>query len=92
MSEVGNDGFVPLFDGVSLAGWHAAPRIYGSVYPGGPSVLEHFDSLGLQRPVEPEKHPARWKVEDGVLIGEQDAPGAATAATLSATRRSGTSN
>ena len=32
-------GFVPLFDGVSMAGWHAAPRIYGSVYPGGPSVL-----------------------------------------------------
>jgi len=75
MSDVSNDGFVPLFDGVSLAGWHAAPRIYGSVYPGGPSVLEHFDSLGLERPVEPEKHPARWKVEDGVLVGEQDAPG-----------------
>jgi hypothetical protein len=69
------EAFVPLFDGVSLAGWHTAPRVYGSVYPGGPSVLEHFDSLGLQRPVEPEKHPARWKVEDGVLIGEQDAPG-----------------
>ncbi|BAS14590.1 uncharacterized protein YfiH [Arthrobacter sp. Hiyo8] len=57
-----------------------------------PSVLEHFDSLGLERPVEPEKHPARWKVEDGVLVGEQDAPGAATAATWSATRRLGTSN
>ncbi|WP_241710820.1 3-keto-disaccharide hydrolase [Arthrobacter bambusae] len=70
-----DDGFVPLFDGVSLAGWHTAPRIYGSVYPGGPSVLEHFDSLGLQRPVETEKNPARWKVEDGVLIGEQDSPG-----------------
>ncbi len=70
-----DEAFVPLFDGVSLAGWHTAPRIYGSVYPGGPSVLEHFDNLGLQRPVEPEKHPARWKVKDGVLIGEQDAPG-----------------
>ena len=70
-----DDGFVPLFDGVSLAGWRAAPRVYGTVYPGGPSLLEHFDALGLDRPVEPEKHPARWFVEDGILVGEQDAPG-----------------
>ena len=67
--------FVPIFDGLSLAGWHPAPRIYGTVYPGGPSVLEHFDQLGLARPVEPEKHPAHWFVEDGVLVGEQDTPG-----------------
>ncbi|AXJ09805.1 DUF1080 domain-containing protein [Arthrobacter sp. PM3] len=69
------DGFTPLFDGASLAGWHAAPRVYGTLYPGGPSVLEHFDRLGLERPVDPEQHPARWFVEDGVLVGEQDAPG-----------------
>ena len=25
--------------------------------------------------MEPEKHPAHWFVEDGVLVGEQDAPG-----------------
>ncbi|KIS29016.1 hypothetical protein TV39_02610 [Arthrobacter sp. SPG23] len=36
-------GFVPLFDGVCLAGWHTAPRIDGAEYPGGPSVLELFD-------------------------------------------------
>jgi 3-keto-disaccharide hydrolase len=53
--------FVPIFDGLSLAGWHPAPRIYGAVYPGGPSVLEHFDQLGLARPVEPEKHPAHCR-------------------------------
>ncbi|WP_026556746.1 3-keto-disaccharide hydrolase [Arthrobacter sp. 35W] len=69
------NGFVALFDGASLAGWRAVPRIYGTVFPGGPSVLEHFDAMGLQRPVEPELHPARWFVSDGVLIGEQDAPG-----------------
>lgn len=67
--------YTPLFDGVSLKGWHAVPRVYGTEYPGGPSILERFDSRGLARPVEPEKHPAVWTVEDGVLIGEQDYPG-----------------
>lgn len=69
------NGFVPLFDGVSLSGWRTAPRVYGSVYPGGPSVLEMFEQDGRELPVEPEKHPAHWFVEDGVLVGEQDSPG-----------------
>jgi hypothetical protein len=30
-----DDGFVALFDGVSLDGWHATPRIYGFEYPRG---------------------------------------------------------
>ncbi len=68
-------GFRSLFDGTTLAGWRSVPRVYGTVYPGGPSILEYFDSMGLARPVEPEKHPAHWSVEDGVLIGEQDTPG-----------------
>lgn len=71
----GSNGFVPLFDGVSLSGWRTVPRIYGSLYPGGPSVLEMFEQDGRELPVEPEKHPARWFVEDGVLVGEQDSPG-----------------
>jgi hypothetical protein len=70
-----DDGFVSLFDGSSLAGWHRAPRIYGNLYPGGPSVLEWFDSIGLDRPVNPEDHPARWYVQDGAIVGEQDSPG-----------------
>src|ERR1700737_77132 len=76
-SEEGDrdEGFVALFDGVSLDGWHATPRIYGSEYPGGPSVLEVFDRKGIARPVDPEKHPAVWRIDDGVIIGEQDAPG-----------------
>jgi hypothetical protein len=73
--EHDDGGFVPLFDGISLAGWHAVPRVYGTEYPGGPSILERFDSMGLDRPVEPEKHAARWFAEDGILVGEQDSPG-----------------
>jgi hypothetical protein len=70
-----DDGYVALFDGASLAGWRSVPRIYGTEYPGGPSILERFDSMGLVQPVEPEKYPARWFVQDGVLVGEQDSPG-----------------
>jgi Domain of Unknown Function (DUF1080) len=70
-----DDGFVDLFDGHTLAGWHAAPRVYGNQYPGGPPVADLFRELGITPPVDPELHPARWTVEDGVVIGEQDAPG-----------------
>jgi hypothetical protein len=69
------DGFVPLFDGETLAGWRTAPRIYGSLYPGGPSVLEMFERDGRELPQDPEKHPAHWFVEDSVLVGQQDSPG-----------------
>lgn len=69
------DGFLPLFDGSTLAGWRAVPRVYGTEYPGGPLLLEQFEALGLTPPVDPENHPARWFAEDGVLVGEQDTPG-----------------
>jgi hypothetical protein len=68
-------GYRALFDGRSLAGWSAIPRIYGSLYPGGPPVTDYFASMGVAVPVEPEKHPAKWRVEDGALVGEQDLPG-----------------
>lgn len=67
-------GFRPLFDGTSLAGWHAVPRVYGSVYPGGPTVYDVFAEYGIATPPDPERHPARWFVEDGVLVGEQSMP------------------
>lgn len=73
--QTADDGFRPLFDGSSLKGWKVVPRTYGLVYPGGPTVQELFDSMGVQPPAEPEKHPAHWFVEGGVLIGEQEAPG-----------------
>jgi hypothetical protein len=70
-----DDGYVPLFDGSTLDGWHPAPRVYGTVYPGGPHVHELFAQRGIEPPVEPEKHPAVWTVEDGAIVGRQDAPG-----------------
>jgi hypothetical protein len=71
--EVG--GYRALFDGRTLDGWFAVPRIYGTVFPGGPSVADYFAEIGVSPPVDPENHPAAWRVDDGVLIGEQDAPG-----------------
>ena len=68
--------FRPLFDGKTLKGWRAIPRVAGNVWPGGPSVAEMRKARGVASPVEPEKHPARWFVKDGVLIGEQEFPGA----------------
>lgn len=68
-------GFRSLFDGHSLKGWHAAPRVYGALYPGGPSVYSKLVDLGIELPVNPEKYPAAWNVENGVIIGEQAEPG-----------------
>jgi hypothetical protein len=68
----GEPPFNFLVDGVSLPGWRPAPRVCGAEYPGGPSVLELFDHRGIPRPDEPEKHPARWHVEDGAIIAEPD--------------------
>lgn len=69
------EGFEPLFDGSTLDGWHAAPRVYGTIYPGGPHLNTLFAEMGVEPPVEPEKHAAAWHVEDGAIIGEQDTPG-----------------
>jgi len=69
------DGYRDLFDGRSTSGWSAIPRVYGTLYPGGPPLSEYFEANGVTPPAHPEEHPAAWRVDNGVLIGEQDAPG-----------------
>ncbi|GGM62855.1 3-keto-disaccharide hydrolase [Microbacterium saperdae] len=68
-------GFRPIFDGSTLSGWHAEPRVYGSLYPGGPHLTDYIEEHGMKIPEHPELHAARWFVEDGILIGEQSTPG-----------------
>jgi hypothetical protein len=68
-------GYVPMFDGSTLDGWHAAPRVYGTLYPGGPHVHDVLAERGIEPPVEPERHPAVWTVEDGAVVGRQGTPG-----------------
>jgi len=62
--------FTPLFDGQSLAGWHAVPRLPVARAPGLPGP----DSSG-----EAYRRAAatsgRWTVEDGAIAGRQDPPG-----------------
>lgn len=67
--------FSPLFDGVTLAGWHAAPRSYGRAWPEGPLVTDVLNARGIDTLVDPEKHPAVWTVEDGAIVGRQETPG-----------------
>lgn len=65
-------GFIRLFDGVSLEGWHAVPRRYGQVYPGGPPLAEVLPSLPPGYDEEAQAHPAVWSVVDGAIEGRQD--------------------
>lgn len=68
-------GFKSLFDGVSLAGWSAIPRHYGTLYPGGPDVLDVSTSFPPDYQVHADAHPAAWSVEDGVIVGRQQPEG-----------------
>jgi hypothetical protein len=63
-------GFVRIFDGKTLKGWHTEPRLPIANYPGGPEPKKDSDyyrkaltSKGL------------WTVENGAITGGQDPPG-----------------
>jgi hypothetical protein len=66
-------GFEPLFNGTDLTGWTRKPRIYDTLYPGGPKVWEEFPF-----PADYNDHArdlaALWTVEDGVIVGRQNTP------------------
>lgn len=68
-------GFRPLFNGIDLAGWTPRPRIYGDVFPGGPSVLETLTIFPRDYNELAAAHPAAWTVEDAAIVGRQDEPG-----------------
>jgi len=65
------DEFRPLFDGSTLDGWRAIPRVYGNWTPGGAAVMDLMAQYGIQTPGDPEAHPAAWHVEDGAIVGRQ---------------------
>ena len=65
-------GFVPLFDGTTFDGWHAVPRSYGSLWPGGPDVRSVLPELPPDYDEQALAHPAHWQVVDGTIEGFQD--------------------
>src|SRR4051794_38788948 len=67
--------FTSLFDGRSLDGWHAVPRVYGTIFPGGPTVRDVSPALPADYETEAAAHPAEWTVEDGTLVGRQSPAG-----------------
>ncbi|AMM21534.1 hypothetical protein AX769_17030 [Frondihabitans sp. PAMC 28766] len=59
-----------LFDGHSLAGWHAVPRLPVPVAPGG--VEPDHDSPRYRAAAATS---GRWTVDDGAIVGGQEPPG-----------------
>jgi hypothetical protein len=60
------DGSVSLFDGKTLKGWRALPRV-APRKPGAPEPTSELYKAALA-------HKGKWEVKDGVLIGGQDGP------------------
>ena len=62
--------FRRLFDGKTLAGWRAIPRVPVAAYPGAPEP-DH-DSPAYRAALSSK---GRWTVENGAIVGGQDPPG-----------------
>lgn len=68
--------YTPMFNGTDLTGWSAVPRGYANLYPGGPRMLDLMQGAFPDDYMEHAlAHPATWTMEDGVVVGRQDAPG-----------------
>lgn len=72
-----DEGFLSLFDGKTLNGWRAIPRLPVPAYPGAPEPDP--ESSGYRRALSSR---GRWVVEDGVILGGQDPPGSGLGAYL----------
>ena len=63
--------FEPLFNGKDLTGWSMIPRSYGTLWPGGPDVLDVATEFSADYAEQAALHPAAWSVEDGAIVGRQ---------------------
>lgn len=62
--------FVPIFDGKSLQGWHAVPRLPVARAPGQPGP-----DVSSENYLRAAQTSGRWTVEDSAIVGRQDPPG-----------------
>ncbi|MDR2478720.1 MAG: DUF1080 domain-containing protein [Treponema sp.] len=60
----------PLFDGKTLNGWHAVPRIPCPLYPGGPEPDKHDPAYQTAAQTR-----GKWEVRDGAITGAQEQRG-----------------
>jgi len=65
-----DDDFRPIFDGVTLAGWHAVPRHNAPRSPDEP-----WPSRDTNEWRRADASTGKWTVEDGAIVGRQDPPG-----------------
>jgi len=73
---VTEDGFEDLFNGKDLSGWFATPRVYGPLWVGGQTLRDLAPTAFSEEYWEnAPSRPAVWTVEDGAVVGRQDAPG-----------------
>jgi hypothetical protein len=70
-------GYRPLFDGKTLKGWRAIPRVPVAPYPGAPEPSP--DSPAYRRALTSK---GSWLIENGAIIGGQDPPGSRLGAYL----------
>jgi hypothetical protein len=61
---------VSLFDGRTLTGWRAMPRLPVAPWPGGPEPDVHADAYRAAAGTA-----GRWSVEEGAIVGTQDPRG-----------------
>ena len=61
MMNTNTDGSISLFDGVTLDGWYAVSRTYGTMWPGGPTVSEINPELSPHYAANTGACPAHWR-------------------------------
>lgn len=64
------EGFVQIFDGKTLRGWHSENRLPIANYPGGP--VPDRESAAYKKALTSK---GLWTVEEGAIVGGQDPPG-----------------
>lgn len=72
------DGFRSLFDGKTLNGWKAMPRLPVPHHPGAPFRMP----LQGKQLEAARKNTGRWTIEEGAIVGGQEPPGSGKGAYL----------
>jgi hypothetical protein len=70
--SAGDEGWRSLFNGRTLEGWRAVPRLFEGLGPGHGLPDEESDRRHREAAT---RHQARWSVQDEAIVGEQQPAG-----------------